>query len=223
MRYFLHDTSSFDDEKITLLFLEHGYEGVGLFYTILEKIGKQEKPINTIALKAQLKVGKRLEKCWKFMEEIELIQSNNGETFNEQLLIISEKYQIKKEKNKKKVSEWRERQKNTKDVTGNEPVRNRPKVKESKVKESKEEKMRVRAQKFIDEVRGFDYPESMLQNFINYWTESNISKTKMKFEMKETWDTKRRLSTWANNERAKPGDKISGFQKTSQESISDLI
>jgi len=139
MKYFLHDTSSFDDEKITLLYLEFGYEGLGLFYTALEKIGKQEKPINTIALKAQLKVGKRLEKCWKFMEQIELIHSNNGETFNEQLLNYSEKYQIKKEKNKEKVSEWRDKQKDIKDVTSNEPVRNPCKVKESKIKKSKEE------------------------------------------------------------------------------------
>lgn len=138
MKYFLHDTSSFDDEKITLLFMEFGYEGLGLFYTTLEKMGKQEKPINTIALKAQLKVGKRLDKCWKFMEEIGIIHSNNGETFNKELLNFSEKYQIKKEKNREKVSEWRERQKDTKGVTSNEPVRNRPKVNKTKVKETKE-------------------------------------------------------------------------------------
>ena len=137
MKYYLHDTSSFDDEKITLLFLEYGYEGLGLFYTALEKIGKQEKPINTIALKSQLKVGKRLEKCWKFMEEIEIISTKNGETFNEQLLNVSEKYQINKEKNRKKVSEWRERQKDIKDVTSHEPVRNPPKGKKSKVSKGK--------------------------------------------------------------------------------------
>ena len=43
MKYFLHDTSSFDDEKITELYLEFGYEGLGLFYTTLEKLAKQEK------------------------------------------------------------------------------------------------------------------------------------------------------------------------------------
>ena len=139
MRYFIHDTSSFDDEKVTMLYLKFGYEGVGLFYTTLEKIAKQEKPINTIVLKSQLKIGKRLEKCWKFMEEIDLIQSKNGETFNEQLLNFSEKYQIKKEKNRKKVSEWREKQLDSENVTSTEPVRNPRKVKESKVKESKVE------------------------------------------------------------------------------------
>ena len=137
MKYFLHDTNSFDDEKITKLYINFGYEGLGLFYTLLEKIGKQEKPVDTIVLKTQLKVGKRLEKCWKFMEEIDLISSKNGETFNEQLLNFSESYQIKKEKNREKIAEWREKQKDTKNVTSYVPVSNPPKVKESKVKESK--------------------------------------------------------------------------------------
>ncbi len=137
MKYFLHDTNSFDDEKITKLYINFGYEGLGLFYTLLEKIGKQEKPVDTIVLKTQLKVGKRLEKCWKFMEEIDLISSKDGETFNEQLLNFSENYQIKKEKTRKKVAEWREKQEDKKDVTSYVPVSNPPKVKESKVKESK--------------------------------------------------------------------------------------
>lgn len=137
MKYYLHDSNAFNDEKITQLFTKFGYEGLGLFYTLLEKIASQEKPIKTDVLKFQLKVGKKLEKCWKFMEEIELIYSNNGDTFNEQLLNFSEKYAIKKEKNRKKISEWREKQNNIKSVTSYEPVSNLPKVKLSKVKKSK--------------------------------------------------------------------------------------
>ncbi len=102
MKYFLHDTSAFDDEKITELFIKFGYEGIGLFYTALEKIARQEKPVKTEVLKTQLRVGKRLEKCWLFMEEIGILSSNNGETFNEQLLKFSGKYQINKEKHVKK-------------------------------------------------------------------------------------------------------------------------
>jgi hypothetical protein len=139
MKYYLHDTSSFDDEKITELFMNFGYEGLGLFYTILEKIAKQEKPIKTKVLKAQLKVGKKLEKIWKFLEEIELISSNFDETFNKQLLKYSEKYKIKSEKNAKKISEWRENQENKKNVTSYEPFCNASKVKLSKVNLVKEE------------------------------------------------------------------------------------
>lgn len=137
MKYYLHDTSSFDDEKITELFINFGYEGLGLFYVILEKIGKQEKPIKTNVLKSQLKIGKRLEKCWIFMEHLDLISSNNGETFNKQLLNFSEKYQIKSEKNAKRIMQWREKQSSIENVTHSESVRNAPKVNRSKVNRSK--------------------------------------------------------------------------------------
>lgn len=139
MKYFLHDTNAFDDEKVTELFIEFGYEGVGLFYCTLEKIAKQEKPVKTIVLKRQLKVGKKLDRCWSFMEEIGLICSSNGETFNKQLLNFSEKYKIKKESNAKRVAEWRERQTVTENVTNYEHVRNTTKVKESKVKVIKDD------------------------------------------------------------------------------------
>ena len=139
MKYFLHDTNSLNDEKITELYMQFGYEGLGLFYTILEKFAGQEKPIKTDVLKSQLRVGKRLNKCWEFMEKIDLIQSSNGETFNKELLNFSENYQIKKEKTRKKVSQWRSRQVDKKTVTGYVPVSNHSKVKLSKVKEIRED------------------------------------------------------------------------------------
>ena len=138
MKYYLHDSNSFNDEKITELFILFGYEGLGLFYTILEKLAQQEKPIKTNVLKTQLKVGKKLQKCWDFMESIELISSNNGETFNKQLMNFSGKYSIKKEKNKKRIAEWRKNQELTKNVTCYESVCNNPKVNKSKVNESKQ-------------------------------------------------------------------------------------
>ena len=112
MKYYLHDTNSFNDEKITELYIKYGYEGLGLFYTALERLAQQEQPIKTEVLKKQLKVGKRLEKQWKFMESLGLISSTNGESFNEKLLNNSEKYLVKKEKNRKRVAKFRENMKN---------------------------------------------------------------------------------------------------------------
>jgi len=126
MKYFLHDSSSFEDERISMLFMEYGYEGLGLFYTILEKLAKQEKPINTKVLKMQLKVGKKLEKCWSFMEEIEIISSINGETFNKRLSKFTESMDEKREKTSKRVSQFRENQVDTKDVTRYNSVSNAP-------------------------------------------------------------------------------------------------
>jgi len=98
MKYFLHDTNAFNDEKITELFINFGYEGVGLFFTILEKLALQEKPIKTIVLKKQLNIGKKLNRCWNFMEDLDIITSINGKTFNKNLLMFCEKYKNNKNK-----------------------------------------------------------------------------------------------------------------------------
>ena len=107
MKYYKHFTNSFNDDKITLVFQHFGYEGLGLFYTALEKLAEQEKPIKTDVLKFQLKVGKRLNKCWNFLEEIGLLPSKDGETFNEKLLNNAGSFKIKSEKNSKRVQQWR--------------------------------------------------------------------------------------------------------------------
>jgi hypothetical protein len=193
MKYYLHDSNSFNDEKITELYLEFGYEGLGLFYTILERLALQEKPIKTIVLKHQLNVGKKLEKCWKFMEEIDLISSNNGETFNKQLLNFSQKYQISKEKNAKRIAEWRENQSVSENVTRYKSVSNTDKVNRSKVKESKVNISfsEMLSPHVID--LGNEY-----QNFFSYWTEKN-SKGKERWEMEKFFDISRRITTWMNN------------------------
>lgn len=167
MKYYFHDSNAFQDEKITELFIKFGYEGIGLFFTILEKLAMQEQPIKTDVLKKQLFIGKRLEKCWNFLEQIELISSNNGETFNKQLLNFAGKYKIKKEKNAKRISEWRKNQSVKENVTCYETVtecvRNTDKVKRSKVNRNKE-----------NNINEFNFKNSFLslgvdENILNDW------------------------------------------------------
>jgi len=57
-----------------------------------------------------------------------------------------------------------------------------------------------------------EYPKDMLSEFVSYWSEMNKSKTKMKFELCQTWETKRRLKTWAANQ--KKWDKPKSNKKT---------
>ena len=134
MKYYLHDTNAFQDEKVTMLFIEFGFEAVGLFYVILEKLAMQEKPIVETVLKSQLNIKKKLQKQLDFMYKIGILSVRNGEVFNENLANFSEKYKVKKEKTRKRVSEWRENQPDAKTETCYKDVRNSPKVKESKVK-----------------------------------------------------------------------------------------
>lgn len=44
------------------------------------------------------------------------------------------------------------------------------------------------------------YPKEMIRAFFDYWTEMNKSCTKMRYEQERTWETARRLATWANRE-----------------------
>ena len=49
--------------------------------------------------------------------------------------------------------------------------------------------------------RGGAYDPKMIRAFFNYWTERNKSGTKMRFELEKTWETAKRLQTWASREK----------------------
>jgi len=64
-----------------------------------------------------------------------------------------------------------------------------------------------REEEFKKEILNYinTYPKEMLKDFFDYWSESNKSKTKMRFEMQPTWDIKKRLATWAKNDKGFKG------------------
>ena len=68
--------------------------------------------------------------------------------------------------------------------------------------ESKKRDLSIVTNKFVNEVMLFssDYNDELLQNFIAYWTEPNRSKTKLKFELQETFSISRRLKRWYTNQ-----------------------
>jgi hypothetical protein len=51
---------------------------------------------------------------------------------------------------------------------------------------------------FIDE-----FGLSMVNDFYEYWSEPNKSKTKIRWQMEKTWDIKRRLQRWQKNDYGK--------------------
>jgi hypothetical protein len=52
---------------------------------------------------------------------------------------------------------------------------------------------------FINEVNSFtDYDNSVLSDFIDYWTEKTASGI-MKFQTNKTWETSRRIKKWVKN------------------------
>ena len=56
---------------------------------------------------------------------------------------------------------------------------------------------------------------NVIDDFCNYWTESNINGNKMKFEMQKTFDVSRRLNRWVKNSKdwnVKPKSNISEYK-----------
>lgn len=73
-----------------------------------------------------------------------------------------------------------------------------------------------RREDFVSDVLSFDYDKSILNGFIDYWTEPNKSNTKMKYELNKTWQTSLRLKTWAANQKKWDKPKSSGMSKIHQ-------
>tara|TARA_R100001463_G_scaffold8115_1_gene25326 strand:+ start:252 stop:842 length:591 start_codon:yes stop_codon:yes gene_type:complete len=67
--------------------------------------------------------------------------------------------------------------------------------------------------RFKDEVYNYDYKVEILNAFVDYWTEPNRSKTKLRYELQKTFDVSRRLKTWAKNEKQ--------FNKSEKKNILD--
>ena len=44
------------------------------------------------------------------------------------------------------------------------------------------------------------YGKDMVREFFDYWSETNKSRTRMRYELERTWDAARRLATWASRE-----------------------
>lgn len=73
-------------------------------------------------------------------------------------------------------------------------------------KREKENLLPQKTKKFIvkikEELRGDSLNQNQvaeIKKFVSYWTEPNQSKTKLRWELEKTWDTKRRIGNWMRN------------------------
>jgi len=91
--------------------------------------------------------------------------------------------------------------KNVKNVKNIEKEIN--KEKDATVVATNEQKLMARKDVFLAELSLYIgmYGEQTVAAFADYWTEPNRTYTKMRFEMQPTWDTARRLATWARREK----------------------
>ena len=153
------------------------------------------------------------EDCWpkikdKFLEE-------NGTFYNKRL----------REEKEKRVKYSESRSINRKKICKTYDIHM-----ENENEDINEIKNKEKEQKFKSKVYTFkNYPKDMLDEFILYWTEPNKSKTKLRYELQNTWDTGRRLATWSRNafktfnkKETKPVYNSEGLPKNQTDMIREL-
>jgi hypothetical protein len=96
MKYFLHDSTSLNQELIIKLYSEFGFEGYGIFYAILERIAFSESPIQKNLAIFTLRLTKKQQKILDFCIEIGLLLQQDNEIFEDNILQNSKKYINKK-------------------------------------------------------------------------------------------------------------------------------
>lgn len=67
----------------------------------------------------------------------------------------------------------------------------------------KEDRIKKLKTDFANDLKPFlpTYGKEMLNEFYSYWSESNKSHTKLKYQQEPTWELALRLARWANNQR----------------------
>ena len=86
------------------------------------------------------------------------------------------------------------------------PNKNNNKKENKKENKKKNNNIEERKQKFTNQTLAEGLKHTPMvdpricDEFIDYWTEPNKTKTKMKFEIQETFDISRRLKRWINND-----------------------
>lgn len=61
----------------------------------------------------------------------------------------------------------------------------------------------IQKKKFREQLNDYAhlYTEEMLNQFCEYWTEPNKSKTKLRYQLEKTWDISLRLKRWHRNQK----------------------
>ena len=161
----------------------------GFFITLLSWYWKKDCIIDLEFINKRLVNGKAtLKQCLNNLIESNIIKVDDNQTVT--INFLDNQYDLLSEKRQKLVEAGR--------AGGKASLKYRLSYKD---KDNNKDKINIRREKFIQSVIAFNsYPKEMLEKFINHWTELNKSKTKMKFELQQTFEISKRLVTWKNNE-----------------------
>ena len=202
--YFPHDSNARNDQRLIKIRMKHGMEGYGIYFGIIEILREQENyalwksDIESVSfdLRADIEiVNDVIHKHnlfeWKFDDG-----KDEGYFYSASLKRRMEKLDLIKEKRAIAGAKGGKAK-----AIGKQLVSKEKSVKQSKEDiVNKSKVLEVKKQEFFTSVHKYsDFSKSIRDDFISYWTELNHSRTKMKFQLQKTFEIKRRLTTWKNN------------------------
>jgi hypothetical protein len=147
----------------------------------------------------------KIERILKKLEKIEHQIEQRTSSTNRLISIINwHEYQDSEQLSEQQVSN--KRATSEQQVSTPKELKN---IKNERIKEN----IDVRKQKFALTLIPFwdTYGKELLNDFYKYWTEPNKSNTKFRQELEKTWDLKRRIETWAKNDKNFKGLKQPDF------------
>jgi len=225
--YFTHDSHSHEHAKFKMLRVGYGWEWYWRFWALNEIIAQSEdcrldlsQKYNKASLASDLGLNlKELEEFINFLiEDCNLLLEKDWKISTDRVQIVFEKVMNERNrcKSKRKQGSTEGRPENNLGKKEND----RGQISQSKVKESKGKETKVKEKKAVisfqeilkqemNEVYlkekaekhwGADKILKELQEFIDYWTETKHWWTKQLWQMKKTFDVRRRFWKWLSND-----------------------
>ncbi len=196
--YFNHDSTARFDIRVIKLRSKLGYEGYGVFWALLELLFTEENKL-CIDDYDSLAFGLQCESdvLKQVIEDFDLFVLEDGCFYSRRLNNHIEEINNKSIKAKENASKrWKnanaeqlQNQRNASiSISKSKSIEDKSKSIENKLLDFK---------KSIQSIEGIS--EDDKNAFIDYWTEPNKSKTKLRFELEKTWDLSRRIKRWSSN------------------------
>ena len=198
--YFNHDSNSRNDLRIIKLRAKLGYEGYGIFWSVLELLFTEE---NKLCLDDYTEIAFGLqcdpEKLKQVIEDFDLFVLDGGCFYSRRLHHhiekINSKSEIAKENAKKR---WSGKAVALESHTnGNASNSKSNSNSKSKSKSNNIEERRIAFRDATHSINGISDEDK--NDFFLYWTEKNKSGTKFRAELEKTFSISLRLKRWANN------------------------
>ena len=198
--YFSHDSNARNDQRLLKIRMKYGMEGYGIYFGIIEILREQKDYTLAFDDLQGIAFDLRID-----LEKVEDVVSNYNLFVIEGMSMfysrsLKQRMECMDEKKQKRINAGRKgglasakvKQKSTIAKALNKTKLNKTKVNNI---DNRYDVFNNQSKEFIS-----SYGEDTINDFVRYWTEPNKSNTKMKFEMQQTFDIKRRLVTWSKND-----------------------